>query len=65
MAFHWTGAPEQPGADAVGLQQTFPTRVDAEAWLTGAFEDLADAGYTQVTLWEDDHVVYGPMGLLP
>lgn len=66
MSFHWTASPPaaaDPGS--AGLEQRFPTRVDAEAWLTSSYEDLADAGFTEVTLWEDDHAVYGPMSLLP
>lgn len=38
---------------------------DAESWLGESFRDLADAGVAQVTLFEDDREVYGPMGLDP
>ena len=66
MAWHWTASPDPAnGPGEVGLDQTFPTRVDAEGWLTASYSDLADAGVTEVTLWEDDHVAYGPMSLLP
>lgn len=47
------------------IDQQFPTQAEAEAWLTQAYEDLADEGVTEVTLLEGDRVVYGPMSLLP
>lgn len=49
--------------DAPGLGEPFPTQADAEAWLTASFEDLVDAGVDEVTLMEEDRVVYGPMSL--
>lgn len=64
MPFSWVTS--EPGApDAPGLGQVFPTRADAEAWLTASWVDLVEAGVTEVTLLEDDHVLYGPMSLLP
>ena len=36
---------------------------DAESWLGETFGDLAEAGVVQVTLFEDDREVYGPMSL--
>ncbi|GAB3698182.1 hypothetical protein [Mariniluteicoccus flavus] len=56
----WTWEPDTGAIDA-----TFATQADAEAWLTEAYEDLADDGVTEVTLKEGDRVVYGPMSLLP
>lgn len=66
MPFHWVA----PDADAsaiaeTGLDQRFPTQADAEGWLSASYEELADAGIVAVTLMQDDHVVYGPMSLLP
>lgn len=64
MSFRW--ATEQKVDDRdTGLGQSFPTRADAEAWLTASYEDLVEAGVTEVTLMADDHVLYGPMSLLP
>ncbi len=60
MTFHWVADVE--GGEAVRTQD-FPTRADAEAWLTESYLDLADDGATAVTLYEDDQVVYGPMSL--
>lgn len=41
----------------------FPTQADAEAWLSGEWGTLADAGVQAVTLRRGDEVVYGPMSL--
>nr|NLI51364.1 hypothetical protein [Propionibacterium sp.] len=62
MAFHWRGDTDAPGAYR---SQDFPTRVDAEAWLTETYPDLLDEGVRAVTLLEDDSIVYGPMSLEP
>lgn len=64
MAFHWSATPDASEPASVGLDQTFPTRADAEGWLTVSYEDLVGAGFTEVTLWDEDHPVYGPMSLL-
>jgi hypothetical protein len=36
---------------------------DAETWLGETWCELADAGVSQVTLFEDDGLIYGPMPL--
>ncbi len=36
---------------------------DAESWLGEHWRELADAGVAQVTLFEDERKVYGPMSL--
>ncbi|WP_296136114.1 hypothetical protein [uncultured Tessaracoccus sp.] len=46
------------------LTPTFETRERAEAWLTEYYEELVEEGVTEVTLMEEDRVVYGPMSLL-
>lgn len=67
MAFRWVagGASAPDRAADAALAHVFPTRTDAEEWLTASYTDLADVGVVEVTLMEDDHVVYGPMSLLP
>ena len=40
-----------------------PNQSDAESWLGETFGELSDAGVVQVTLFEDDREVYGPMSL--
>lgn len=41
----------------------FPSQSDAESWLGESWRELLAAGAHQVTLFEDDRKVYGPMGL--
>lgn len=66
MAWRWVGdGADADAAGAAGLDQEFPTQADAEAWLSGSFENLLDAGLDAVTLYEGDRVVYGPMSLNP
>ncbi|WP_051485687.1 hypothetical protein [Nocardioides sp. J54] len=43
--------------------QTFPSQGDAESWIGETWPELADAGVAQVTLFEADREVYGPMSL--
>ena len=62
MGYRWVGEPLGTGSD-LGLGQEFPTRVEAEAWLTESYADLEEAGVDAVTLMDADHVVYGPMSL--
>jgi hypothetical protein len=41
----------------------FPSQSDAESWIGEVWRDLLDDGVHQVTLFEGDREVYGPMGL--
>ena len=43
----------------------FPTQADAEAYIGQSWKELLDAGVDQVTLYEGDRLVYGPMSLHP
>ena len=43
----------------------FPTQGDAESWIGETWRELLEAGVAQVSLLEDDRVVYGPMSLSP
>lgn len=43
--------------------QQFPSQGDAESWVGEVWRDLLDAGVAQVTLFEGDRQVYGPMSL--
>lgn len=66
MTFFWKSvdadgneaAPPVPG-------DGFDEQAKAEAWLTENFEDLLDQGISHVSLFEEDRLVYGPMGLAP
>ncbi|BBA96846.1 hypothetical protein RVR_2335 [Actinacidiphila reveromycinica] len=43
--------------------EEFPTQGDAESWIGEVWKELAAGGADQVTLFEDDTRVYGPMSL--
>ncbi|KRB73030.1 hypothetical protein ASE01_19830 [Nocardioides sp. Root190] len=43
--------------------QTFPNQGDAESWVGEIWSELAELGVAQVTLFELDREVYGPMSL--
>lgn len=67
MAWTWryedpTGAPVVP-LDSAPTAEPFPNQADAESWVGEYWRELLAAGVAQVTLMEDDRVVYGPMGL--
>jgi len=63
MAWRWL---PDAGAGAVAdLDRTFPSQGEAETWLGEFFPDLLDAGVREVSLYEEDRRVYGPMSLEP
>ena len=67
MAWTWryedsSGATVQPSDDAPAAGD-FPSQADAESWIGENWRELLAAGVHPVTLLEDDHEVYGPMGL--
>lgn len=41
----------------------FPSQGDAESWVGEVWRDLLEAGVDQVTLFEGEREVYGPMSL--
>jgi len=57
-----SGAPMSP---PTGEGQGFPSQGDAESWLGEIWRDLVEEGVDQVTLFEGDRLVYGPMSLHP
>jgi hypothetical protein len=66
MAWTWRyegpdGSPVQP--DAVPAPEPFPSQADAESFIGEDWRQLLEAGVHQVTLFEGDRKVYGPMGL--
>jgi IS5 family transposase len=66
MPWNWRYETATEGPVQAGLpEETFTTQADAETWLGEHWRDLLDAGVDQVTLYEDEHVVYGPMSLHP
>ncbi|WP_103883845.1 hypothetical protein [Actinacidiphila yanglinensis] len=43
--------------------EEFPTQGDAESWVGEVWKDLAAGGTDQVTLFDGDTRIYGPMSL--
>lgn len=69
MAYVWM-ADLTPGSETTeddlagaGIGQRFDDQSMAEAWLGEYYSDLADLGVSQVSLFEEDRLVYGPMSL--
>ena len=44
---------------------TFPNQAEAETFIGESWRELLDAGVDQVSLFEGDRKVYGPMSLHP
>jgi hypothetical protein len=44
---------------------TFPSQAEAESFIGEAWRELLDSGVDQVSLFEGDRKVYGPMILHP
>ncbi len=67
MAWTWryedsSGAPVVP-AEGAPTAEPFSNQADAESWIGENWRALLESGVQQVVLFEDDHRVYGPMGL--
>ena len=60
--WHWVLL-DDAGAELRSTED-FPTRDDAEAWLSGAWTALADEGAASVSMRSGDEVVY-EMSLAP
>jgi hypothetical protein len=52
-----------PEDGATGGAGGFPSQSDAESWVGEVWQDLLEDGVDQVTLFEADREVYGPMSL--
>ncbi len=65
MGYSWATTPELPDdlAEELGLSIEFDDQGSAEAWLTASYQELVEAGAHEVTLFETDRLVYGPMSL--
>lgn len=54
------------GIEDLGLSAvSFPSQVEAEAWLGEEWQQLADAGVSSVTLMRGEDIVYDSMSLSP
>lgn len=68
MSYFWrptAGSYLASDLDDAGLSQSFDGQEEAEQWLTLFFDDLLEQGVTEVCLYEEDRLVYGPMSLNP
>ena len=62
--FEDTSGVEVPAAGSTASGATgFPSQSDAESWIGEVWRELLDDGVDQVTLFEGDREVYGPMSL--
>ena len=66
MAWTWRyegpdGSTVQP--EGVSAPEQFPSQADAESFIGEQWRELLAGGVHQVTLFEGDREVYGPMGL--
>jgi len=57
-----SGAEVGAGSAASGAGG-FPSQSDAESWVGEVWRELVEDGVEQVTLFEGDREVYGPMSL--
>lgn len=63
MSYRWSAEPNTDAEVDAATAQRFDTQQQAEQWLTASYEGLADLGVRQVSLFEEDRLVYGPMPL--
>lgn len=66
MSYWWkpgSGAYSLDTLTASGLLPRFEEQVQAEEWLSLFFGDLQEGGVGDVSLFEEDRLVYGPMSL--
>lgn len=65
MAWTWryeTADGSPVAAEGLPVEE-FPSQADAESWVGETWRELLDGGVAQVTLFDGDRKVYGPMGL--
>jgi hypothetical protein len=66
MAWSWryeTAAGEPLDDANIPAGEAFPSQADAETWLGENWRELLTAGVAQVSLLDEDRLVYGGMGL--
>ena len=66
MSYWWkpgSGAFSTASIESAGLAPRFEDQAQAEDWLSLFFGDLQEHGVGDVTLYEEDRLVYGPMSL--
>lgn len=68
MSYRWVPSPGAFSTDelaAAGLTPRFDDQASAEEWLSLFYGDLLDQAVAEVSLYEEDRIVYGPMPLSP
>ena len=66
MAYWWkpgSGSYSSSSLESAGLSPRFEEQEQAEEWLSAFFAELAEGGVGDVSLFEEDRLVYGPMSL--
>lgn len=66
--YHWkpeTGSFSVGELDAVDLLHRFEDQSGAEEWLGLFYGELLEQGVAEVSLYEEDRLIYGPMSLAP
>ncbi|MBK7819489.1 MAG: hypothetical protein IPJ61_00045 [Tessaracoccus sp.] len=66
MSWRWvpvSGAYTHAALETAGLAHAFDDQASAEEWLGLFFDDLLREGVAEVSLYEEDRLVYGPMSL--
>lgn len=63
MSWQWTAT--QQGSNSTPVGPSFTSQQEAEQWLTVSYEDLTDEDWTEVSLYDAERLVYGPMSLAP
>lgn len=66
MAYWWkptSGSYSTESLTSAGLMPRFDDQARAEEWLSLFFGDLQEGGVGDVSLFEEDRLVYGPMSL--
>ncbi len=66
MSYWWkpgTGSYSEETLQESGLMPRFDEQAQAEDWLSAFFGDLQEGGVGDVSLYEEDRLVYGPMSL--
>lgn len=62
MTWQWRATVDEAD-EPTAVSEGFVSQELAESWLTGAYEELLDDGYSSVWLYDDERLVYGPMPL--
>lgn len=68
MSYRWTpetGAFAVADLESAGLLHSFEDQAAAEEWLGLFYGELLQHGVAEVSLYEEDRLIYGPMSLHP